>query len=146
MSAPSEEALQALQKALAAEHAAVWSYGLATAFVSDGQDAEVERATTAHRSLRDTTARLIRDGGQQAVTQQPGYDTPKPVTDQDSAMRLLAVAERDCSATWRAVLDRTEDGQLRKTALQALTESAVRATNWRKLTGQVPSAEALPGT
>ncbi|WP_031467329.1 ferritin-like domain-containing protein [Sciscionella sediminilitoris] len=146
MSTPSEDEIDALQQALAAEHAAVWSYGLASAFVAAGEQQTVTKAAATHRAERDSAERLIRDGGGQPVAQQPGYATPKPVTDADSAMRLLAVAERDCAATWRAVLERTEDVPLRETALHALTYSAVAATRWRKLTGQVPSAAALPGT
>lgn len=140
------DAVDAMQKALAAEHAAVWSYGLTTAYVAAGTADAVTKGSTTHRAQRDTCARIVRQAGEHPVDAKPGYRTPKPVRDADSAMRLLAVAEQDCCSAWRGVLERTDDAALRNTALQALTYSAVHATHWRKLTGQVPSAAALPGS
>jgi hypothetical protein len=46
---------------------------------------------------------------------------------------------------WRAVLDRTDDAALRKTALEALTGSAVQAAKWRRVIGSAPTTPALPG-
>jgi hypothetical protein len=57
----------------------------------------------------------------------------------------LVVAETDAGVGWRAVLERTDDGDLRRTALEALTASAVRATRWRKLAGINPAGAAMPG-
>lgn len=142
----SGEAVDAMQQALAAEHAAVWSYQLATAYVAAGTANAVDTGSTNHRAQRDTCTRIVHQAGEHPVDAKAGYRTPKPVRDADSAMRLLAVAERDCCSAWRGVLERTDDADLRNTALQALTYSAVRATHWRKLTGQIPSAAALPGS
>jgi len=67
------------------------------------------------------------------------------VNNQASALAVLVVAETDAGAAWRSVLENTTDAELRRGALDALTDSAVRATKWRKAAGQTPSAAALPG-
>lgn len=140
------DAVDAVQQALAAEHAAVWAYGLATAFAGPSAAADVTAGAVTHRAHRDIGRRIVTQAGAQPVGAHAGYRTPQPVTSADTAMRLLAVAENDCCAAWRGVLERTDDAALRGTALDMLTYSAVRGTHWRQLTGQVPSAAALPGT
>ena len=135
----------ALQNALAAEHAAIWTYGLATAFVAGQAANEVAAGTTTHTARRDATERLLTDGGQPPKTAEPAYLTPQPVTGQTSAAAVIAVAESDVGVAWRAVLERTDDADLRKTGLAALMDSAVRQTRWRRLAGQSPASVAMPG-
>ncbi|MGW0520481.1 ferritin-like domain-containing protein [Crossiella sp. NPDC003009] len=139
------EALAALQRALAAEHAADWAYGLATAFVKDTQQNALREGTTQHRARRDTTERLLRDVGTTPVPAEPAYAPPQPVTDQPTAITLLVTAETDTAAAWRAVLERTTDANLRRTSLDALTAAAVRATRWRKAGGATPLTVPFPG-
>ncbi|MGH3974475.1 MAG: DUF4439 domain-containing protein, partial [Pseudonocardiaceae bacterium] len=77
----------ALQAALAAEHAAVWVYGLAGAFVPDGLAGQLSEAAVEHRARRDATERILIDAGTQPVPAEPGYRIPEPVTDTASALR-----------------------------------------------------------
>lgn len=135
----------AVQEALAAEHAAVWTYGLVSAFLQQ-QAAAVAEGANAHRARRDATERLLRDAGQQPKPPAPAYLPPEPVDSATSAIAALVVAENDACAAWRGVLERTDDAALRQTALDALTVSAVRATRWRKVAGLTPVSIALPGT
>ncbi|MBP2477164.1 hypothetical protein JOF53_006036 [Crossiella equi] len=139
------ETLTAVQRALAAEHAADWAYGLATAFVRDTLQNAVRDGATAHRARRDATERLVRDSGATPVSAEPGYAPPQPVTDQASAITLLVTAETDTAAAWRAVLERTEDQSLRRSGLEALTTAAIRATRWRKAGGANPLTVPFPG-
>jgi hypothetical protein len=139
------EAGDAAQAALGAEHAALWVYGLVSAFLPAGFDAAIQDGMTGHRARRDATERLLAAAGLTPRPAEPAYVTPKPVTDQASALAVLVTAEVDASVAWRAVLERTDDATLRKAALEALTESAVRATRWRKASGVVPAAVAMPG-
>lgn len=141
---PSAEALQAVQEALATEHAAVWTYGLVSAFVQQA-DLTADGAN-AHRARRDATQRLLRDGGQEPVPPSAAYLPPAPVTDSASSIAALVAVESDCCVAWRGVLERTDDGNLRRSALDALTASAVRATRWRKAGGLTPAGLVLPGT
>jgi hypothetical protein len=139
------ESQEAVQQALGAEHAAIWVYGLVSAFLPDSFGAAVTEGMTAHRARRDATERFLAGAGVVPRPAEPAYVPPKPVTDQASALAVLMVAEDDSAAAWRAVLERTDNGDLRKTALEALTAAAVRATRWRKLAGINPAAAALPG-
>ena len=141
---PSPEALQAVQEALAAEHAAVWTYGLVSAFVQRA-DRTAEGAN-AHRARRDATERLLRDAGQEPVPPSAAYLPPAPVTDAASSVAALVAVESDCCVAWRGVLERTDDQNLRRSALDALSTSAVRATRWRKAGGLAPAGLVLPGT
>ncbi|MGB8962729.1 MAG: ferritin-like domain-containing protein [Pseudonocardiaceae bacterium] len=136
----------ALQGALAAEHAAVWAYGVVGAFVSDALDARLSQAATAHRARRDATERILIDAGAPPVPPEPGYLTPEPVTDTASALRLAITAEADVAAAWRSVIERSPvDADLRGTALDAMTEAAVRATRWRSTAGAAPLTVPFPG-
>ena len=52
MSVIDEDATDALQGALAAEHAALWCYGLAVAFLGPQQRVQARDDAAAHRVLR----------------------------------------------------------------------------------------------
>ncbi|MGH3494295.1 MAG: ferritin-like domain-containing protein [Sciscionella sp.] len=150
MTAPSraplpKDTVGGLQQALAAEHAAIWTYGLLTAFLSGKYARSAASYETAHRALRDSTERLLRDSGAIPEVAAASYVPPMPVTDPASAMAVAVVAESDSATAWRAVLERTDDASLRRTALDALTSAAVRQTSWRMAVGQSPAGIALPG-
>lgn len=136
----------ALQAALGAEHAAVWAYGLVGAFVPDALSRRLDEAATAHQARRDATQRILIDAGAAPVPPEPGYLTPEPVTDAASALRLAITAETDAAAAWRSVVERSPaDADLRGTALEALTDAAVRATRWRATVGATPLTVPFPG-
>lgn len=136
------DSLDALQKALAAEHAAFWVCGTANTFVSGNS---VDTATTAHQVRRDTTEQIISAGGGTPQQSQAAYTTPQPITDQSSALAALAVAEQDAEVAWRAVAENTDDKTLRSVALAGLTGAALWQTSWRHLAGVTPASIAMPG-
>ncbi|MBQ6643050.1 MAG: ferritin-like domain-containing protein [Saccharopolyspora sp.] len=145
-----EQAAQALRTALQAEHAAVWTYGLATAFAEQSAVSSAEQqATELHERHRDDAERLIRAAGSTPAVAAPAYELPQQVTDENSAIRVLTLAEQECAVGWRAVLERTEpdsgDPAVRQLALDALTTAASRATRWRITIGEEPAAKAFPG-
>ena len=136
----------ALQGALGAEHAAVWVYGTVAAFVPGALSRRLDEAATAHQARRDATQRILIDAGAAPVPPEPGYLTPEPVTDAASALRLAITAETDAAAAWRSVVERSPaDADLRGTALEALTDAAVRATRWRATVGATPLTVPFPG-
>ena len=139
------ESLEAVQQALGAEHAAVWVYGLVSAFLPAAFDAPTAEGMTAHRARRDATERLLAAGGVTPRPAEPAYVTPKPVSDQASALGVLITAEVDAGVAWRAVLERTDSADVRRFALEGLTGAAVRAARWRKTAGQTPVAPPMPG-
>ncbi len=139
------DSAQAVQDALGAEHAALWVYGLVSAFLPGDFGVAVQEGSIAHRSRRDATELMLNGAGQSPRAAEPAYVTPQPVTDQASAIAVLVVAETDAAVAWRAVLERTDVKSLRTTALTALTDAAVRATRWRRAAGETPATPPLPG-
>jgi hypothetical protein len=141
---PESEA--ALQDALATEHAALWCYSYAVAFLPRDQLAQAREAEQAHRTLRGRIEQTLTQIGARAVSAQPAYATPQPATDGLSAARLLVVAETDALSAWRSVVERTADRELRQAALGALTDGTVRCARWRWAVGDLPAIEPFPGS
>lgn len=123
-------ALKATQAALAAEHAAVYGYGVVGARVGDGRGGEARSAYDAHRARRDALVRTVRDLGGAPVAAEAAYALPFAVPDAASAARLGAVLE-DRVADVYSDLVRAAEGPLRRDAADALREAAVRAVRWR---------------
>jgi hypothetical protein len=139
------EAVDPLQRALAAEHAAVWVYGLVGAFLP-ADFAEGEKGGVAeHTRRRDLLQTVLAAAGATPVPPEAAYNPKKPVTDTPSAALVVATAEADCAATWLAVVNHTDDASLRKMALHALVAAARRGTPWRSEAGEKPAAIAMPG-
>lgn len=139
------DSVDAVQQALGAEHAAIWIYGLVSAFLPAAFNNPLNEGATAHRARRDTLERALTAAKVEPRPAEAAYVSPKPVTDQASSLEVLAIAESDAAVAWRSVLEHTDDADLRKTALEALTSSAVRATRWRKTAGADPAVTAMPG-
>ncbi|MEU3627326.1 hypothetical protein BS329_01380 [Amycolatopsis coloradensis] len=140
-----QETAEAVQQALAAEHAAVWVYGLVSAYLPAAFTGAVTRGAAEHVKRRNVCERMLSAGGQTPTGPEAAYVPPKPVTDAGTAMELVATAESDASAAWLGVIDRTDDAALRTTALNALIGSARRGTAWRAEFGATPVAIAMPG-
>ena len=147
MAAPAadQETTDALQRALASEHAAVWVLQLVTAFLPAELAGQLAESAAAHRARRETVARLLRDRAATPVAAEPAYAAPGPVTDQQSALALLVTAESDVAAAWRAVIERTDDIPVRALAMDSLLDAAVRATRWRRTAGVAPLTVPFPG-
>jgi len=139
------EAVEAMQRALATEHAAVWVYGLVSAFLPGAFTAGVGEGADEHRDRRDVCERALAASRVEPVPAEAAYVPPHPVTDKASAATIVAAAEADATEAWRGVLERTDDATLRTVALGALIGSAARGTAWRAEAGLNPAAVALPG-
>ena len=140
------DAIAPLQKALDAEHAAVWVYSLVSAFLPANYTSGVDEGTAEHKARRDACVRMLTAAGATPDGAEPAYLTPKPVTDATSAKSVVATAEADTSAAWRGVVESTTDSGLRAVALNGLIGSARRGTRWREAAGETPTAVPLPGT
>lgn len=140
-----EGAVDALQRALAAEHAVVWGYGVVGGRADDALRPAVRDADSAHRTRRDGTAALVRRLGGQPVPTEAAYALPFPVPDRKAALRLAVHLEEGAAAAWRYAVAATDDAAIRRTALAALTDAAVRATGWRLLLPPTPPTVPFPG-
>lgn len=130
MSGGDEKAeLTALQAALAAEHAAVYGYGVVGGRVDDRRRTEAKAAYDAHRARRDALAREVRDLGGRPVAASAAYALPFAVRGPADAVRLAARLEERVAGVY-ADLVRSSTGARRASAAGALREAAVRAVGW----------------
>ncbi len=139
-----DAAVGALQDVLATEHAALWSYSLAVAFLARPG----RRRADGHRGAPHAAGRRRGDPdqvGQRPVSAQPAYTTPQPVVDAKSAAGLLVTAETDAAAAWRSLLERGADRALRRAGLDALTDTAAAAPAGVAVVGAVPAVPVFPG-
>ncbi|MEU9359439.1 ferritin-like domain-containing protein [Streptomyces sp. NPDC048301] len=126
----SEESLRAAQAALAAEHAAVYGYGVLGGRLDGDRRSDATAAVDAHRARRDALARMVRDLGGAPVPARAAYALPFAVRDPASAIRLAALMEDRVAGVYSDLV-RAAEGPLRKDAAGALREAAVRAVRWR---------------
>ncbi|MFJ8919220.1 ferritin-like domain-containing protein [Streptomyces sp. NPDC102415] len=124
------QALRAAQAALAAEHAAVYGYGVLGGRLADGRRGDATAACDAHRARRDALARTVRDLGGTPVAAHAAYELPFAVRDPATAMRLASVLEDRVAGVYSDLV-RAARGPLRQYAAGALREAAVRAARWR---------------
>jgi hypothetical protein len=122
--------LGALQAALAAEHAAVYGYGVVGGRIGADRRTEAQAAYDAHRARRDALAREVRDAGAKPVAAAAAYALPFPVPDSASAVRLAAELEDRVAGVYSDLV-RAAAGERRDTAAGALRDAAVRAVRWR---------------
>ncbi|MGW7527375.1 ferritin-like domain-containing protein [Streptomyces sp. NPDC054783] len=121
--------LTALQAALAAEHAAVYGYGVVGGRIGAARRSEARAAYDAHRARRDALIREVRDLGGEPVAANAGYALPFPVPDSPAAVLLAARLEERVAGVY-ADLVRAATGARRGAAAAALREAAVRAVRW----------------
>lgn len=142
----------ALTDALAAEHAAVYAYGVVAARALPGRTGAVRAATLAHEQRRDALVAALTAAGASAPVAAPGYLLPVVVTNGEQAIQLAVAVEEAVALAWRSVLERSEPTvsdatyPVRPSAVTALTDCAVRATGWRRVLGTSPATTAFPGT
>ncbi|MFZ2510797.1 MAG: ferritin-like domain-containing protein, partial [Gordonia sp. (in: high G+C Gram-positive bacteria)] len=135
----------ALNSAIDAENAAIFTYGVSTAFIGSGERRAVGDFVAAHRVRRDELiADLLAAGGTPPIAA-AGYTLPVQITDPESATTVLLDAEEECARAYRAMAEQVDTAELRRRAVDGLTDSAVRAAHWRGALGQTPVTVAFPG-
>ncbi|WP_031049687.1 ferritin-like domain-containing protein [Streptomyces sp. NRRL F-5650] len=137
--------LDALQAALAAEHAAVYGYGVVGGRIGDDRRTEARAAYDAHRARRDALAREVRGLGGEPVAAAAGYALPFSVPDSAAAVRLAAELEDRVAGVYSDLV-RAAEGAGRSTAAGALREAAVRAARWRGGSVAFPGLAERAGT
>src|SRR4051812_37014307 len=135
----------ALRTALAAEHAAIWGYGVVGAALDADAQGVAAVSETAHRDVRDRVVGLLAERGADPVDAQGAYDLPFAVLAATDAAALAVVLEDGVSSAWVRVLDQAVERTTRELAVGALTAAEVRAVGWRASAGQFPTTRAFPG-
>ncbi len=130
-SAGTKAATAALQVALAAEHAAVFGYGVAGAHLTGARQARALRDWAAHEAARDTLTAMVTDLGGRPVPTAASYRLPFPVRDVRSAVALAAYLEDRVTAAYLGLVA-LDDRTLRAFGARAMQASALRAAAWRE--------------
>ena len=133
----------ALAALLAAEHAAIYGYGVLGAHLDDRTRELALRAFEAHRSRRNALDTAMRARSLTPPTTAPAYDVT--VTDRSSALLLAQRIETDLCVLWRDLVGATDDAALRTLATSGLQASAVQLVVWRRVAKAVPLVDPLPG-
>ncbi|MFF4492088.1 ferritin-like domain-containing protein [Streptomyces sp. NPDC001544] len=137
--------LKALQAALAAEHAAVYGYGVVGGRIRAERRTEARTAYDAHRARRDALVREVRDLGGAPVAADAAYALPFPVPDSEAAVRLAAELEERVAGVYSDLVRATTGGR-RREAAGVLRETAVRAVRWRGESVAFPGLAERDGT
>jgi hypothetical protein len=135
----------ALGLALAAEHAAVWGYGVVGAALAEADRGTATGAEAAHRDVRDSVVTLLSARSVEPAAAEGAYALPFPVLSPVDAAALAVVLEDGTAAAWVRVLDQAAERSTRELAVEALTGAEVRAVGWRTAAGRTPVTSALPG-
>ncbi|GAA1681627.1 hypothetical protein GCM10009765_33480 [Fodinicola feengrottensis] len=136
----------ALQAALAGEHAANYAYGVIGAHLTGNDLALAQDSQTAHQHRRDSLVTQLTAAGVIPQAASAAYKLPFAVTTGADGRRLAVTLEERLAGLWRAAVPATQ-GADRQAAVQALTETAVRATQWRqRATPNSPATVAFPGS
>lgn len=135
--------VELLQTLLAAEHAAIYGYGVLGARLADAARELAQQADDAHRARRDSLAELLRNRGAAVPVTMAAYDVA--VSGAPEALALAVRLEEGLAVRWRDLVGGTDDAVLRSLGVRGLTETAVRAARWRLAGGLRPGTVALPG-
>jgi len=143
--AASPAAVGALQTALAAEHAAVYGYGVAGAHLSGARQKAAAQDWRIHEVSRDALAAMITALGAQPVAAAAAYQLPFRVNSGRDAVALAAFLEDRVATAYLGVVALTET-RLRMFGARAVESAALRAAGWRGRTLAFPGLESpAPG-
>lgn len=127
----------ALQAALAAEHAAIYGYGVAGARLAGARQAQALRDWDAHQSARDTLVSMLAARGTKPVMSATAYQLPFQVRGASTAVALLALLEDGVTRAYLGVVAVT-DPAVRSFGARSANAAALRAATWRGRTTAFP--------
>jgi hypothetical protein len=121
--------LQALQRTLAGEHAAIYVYGVAGGRVSDSAQpalaATLADGYAAHRGRRDQLTAMVRAVGGEPVAAEAGYELPTPCRTPAEQREAVLVVEQRCAEVYAQMVGSTARAN-RQWAIDTLADTAVR--------------------
>lgn len=134
--------LEALQAALAGEHAAVYVYGVLGGRVSMSEQPTLALALgtayATHRQRRDELTARVSARGAEPVAAEVSYRLPNPASTTHQLTSAALETERRCAAVYADTVGSTSRGD-RRWAVEALTDTAVRELSFGG------SPESFPG-
>ncbi|MGN6088890.1 MAG: ferritin-like domain-containing protein [Actinomycetales bacterium] len=130
-----------LQRGLAAEHAAIYAYGIVGAHLDGAEQQAARDELAVHQARRDAVSELLRAARYTPVAALPAYAVPTPVTTAAGARKLAAAVEGRVAAVWSEIVALTSP-TVRLVAAAALTDAALAELRW---TGQTSAFPGGPG-
>jgi hypothetical protein len=134
--------LEALQRTLAGEHAAVYVYGVLGGRVSSstepGLATRLASAYATHRGRRDQLSEMVRRAKADPVAAETSYRLPTPARTAGQLGSAARVVEERCAAVYADAVGSTSQAD-RQWAIDALLDAAVRQLSF----GARP--ESFPG-
>jgi hypothetical protein len=138
--------VQALQQALAGEHAAVYVYGVLGGRVSGSAQPElaarITAAYTTHRGRRDLLTARVRAAGAEPAPAEVSYRLSNAARTSEELVAAARVTERRCAGVYAAAVAGTS-GADRGWAIDSLTDAAVRELSFGGRPDPFPGAEEL---
>jgi hypothetical protein len=122
--------LEALQAALAGEHAALYGVGVAGGKLNGARFRDASKAYEQHRTNRDRLSALIDAAGETPVAAEPAYDLPKAVTNAATAAALVLLIERRIAAVYGDLVEAAEQPAVRSFAINSLVAAASAQVAW----------------
>ena len=136
--------VDALQTTLAAEHAAVYVYGLLGSRTSQAAEEPLylalRAAYEAHRDRRDTLIGEIAALGVSPAPAAPAYTPPAGLDTTDGRYLAALALEQACTSTYAALVGATA-GSRRLEAIALLNDAAVRELSFRGTPEIFPGAD-----
>jgi hypothetical protein len=139
----SSDDVEKLRKALAAEHAAVFAYGLLGARTSGSLRDRMSAAFDAHRARRDKLRSFITTRGGRPVEPEASYTLPFFPSNATLAAKLAVHLETGVTAAYLELVA-AGDASLRHYAALAMQEATVRSYAFRP--EQPPAFPGMPVT
>jgi hypothetical protein len=133
---------RALQSALAAEHAAVYGYGVVGAYLAGSLQATATADWVAHQEAGDALEAMLRARGAQPAAAAVAYQLPVPVQVPAQAVSLAVIIE-DRIATAYLGLVAVSAPEIRTFAALHVQAAALRAASWSGSTVAFPGLPAL---
>lgn len=134
-----------LSRALEAEFAAIFGYGVVSAYISGSRNSSVAKVWSAHRSRRNRLIKFMRANELTPPEPELAYTSKKEVWDSLTATQLAARIEEDCTVAWFQALQSCISPDSRKLAMQALLSCVEWVARWRMAAGTTPAVDPLPG-
>ena len=139
--AAADPSTEALQTALAAEHAAVFVYaalgGQTSRSTSPTLYARVTEAYVVHRARRDRLVAMLTQAGAEPVPAEAGYALPADLGTTRAVTARARALEEGAASTY-AFLVASTTGDRRAWAVQALLDAAVRVLDFGGRPARLP--------
>lgn len=137
-------AIDALQAALAGEHACIYGYGVVGGNLPDEQADAARAALEIHRSRREPLADQIRLRNAEPAAALAAYELPFPVDDAASARQLATLLEQRLAAIYADLVALSNLVSVRRLATSGLAESAQLVAQWSGDITALPGIDPAP--